>query len=299
MRCGALARAFHTLGHHPIFITATPEALPARLEDWADIRLLDEGDSAAGLTGYLAGMNAGLLVGDWKRPDAALVAALRASGIITVLLGGQTGGATPDLLVRQNIAPLPESPGIDTLDGPDVLVLDPDYAGLPPREVAPRAQRILVSLGGTPTPLLERIIGVLQKFAERLPIETDIRRPYDDTGTVPGLRTALMAADIGILAGGTTIHEAAATGLPVICVPIADNQLARAAQVEPLGLGIRIDRGDGFETRLTEALDTLIPDANRRAAMAQAGQSRIDGRGAERVARAILDRFLPDSAESQ
>lgn len=299
MRCAALAAALERQGCRPLFITATPEVLPAGLERVADIRILDEAETAARLTGYLVRADVSLFVGDWKHVDAALVAAIRATGLITVLLGGNTGEATPDLQIRQSLAETPSSPCQPVLDGPDYLLLDPGYAGLPPRTVAPVARTILVSLGGTDTPLVDRIETVLTGLADRFDLTTEIRRPFATTGTPPPLREALLDADIGILAGGTTLHEAAATGLPVICVPIADNQADRAAQVEPLGLGLRVDPGDGFEARLDAALAALIPDAGRRGAMARAGQSRVDGRGADRVAGELIDWLVPRAAASQ
>ena len=45
MRCAALAAALDRMGHRPLFITATPEVLPARLEDAADIRILETSPS--------------------------------------------------------------------------------------------------------------------------------------------------------------------------------------------------------------------------------------------------------------
>ena len=293
MRCTALAAALERLGHRAFFITATPEVLPACLEDAADIRILDEAETAARLTGFLLRSDVSLLVGDWKHVDAALVAAVRASGIVTALLGGQTGEATPDLLIRQSLAGTPSPPGVATLDGPDFLLLGRAYAGLPARTVAPVARRVLISLGGTQTPVLGRIESALNALSDEIAMEVEVRRPGGGQMPLPPLLTALQDADIGILAGGTTLHEAAATGLPVICVPIAENQTPRAGQVEPLGLGIRIAPDDDLEERLVQALRALLADTPRRAAMARAGQALVDGRGAERVARHLLEHSLP------
>jgi spore coat polysaccharide biosynthesis predicted glycosyltransferase SpsG len=293
MRCAALAAALDRAGHRALFITATPEILPPGLEGAADIRILDAAETAARLTGYLLRSDVSLLVGDWKHVDPALVAAVRAAGIVTVLLGGQTGEATPDLLIRQSLAQTPPPPEVTTLDGPDYLLLDHAYSGLPPRAVRPVARQVLVSLGGTDTPVIARIESVLDALANECGIQADIRRPAGGPVLLPLLHAALKDADIGILAGGTTLHEAAATGLPVICVPIAENQDVRAGQVEPLGLGLRIDPDTHFETRLADALRALIPDAGRRSAMARTGQALVDAKGADRVARDLLERRLP------
>lgn len=299
MRCSALAGAFNALGQRPLFITATPEYLPAGLDAVADIRCLDGDETGASLTGYLASAGTALLVGDWQQVDAALVAAVRASGILAVLVGGRTDGATPDLLIRQTLVASPSEPAIPVLDGPEVLLLHADYAGLPPREIAPKARRILVSLGGTDTPLLGMIEHVLDRLSITHGLQVEIRRPGARPGMPPRLRPALEKADIGILAGGTTLHEAAATGLPVICVPIAGNQAERASQVEPLGLGLTIAPGEAFDERLSAALEALIPDAGRRSTMARAGQALVDGRGAERVARRLIELVLPAGAAMQ
>lgn len=294
MRCGALANALVVAGAAPIWLTTTPQYLPADLDPAVEIIVLESDDA---LADHLEALAIRDLIADWKVTDADRVATLRRHGTHVTLIGNFLHGAIPDLHIRQGFLPGLSASGAPALSGPKYLLLARNYTNLPAREVGPTAGRILLSLGGTHTPLLARIRDLLARSFPAMDVEW--RGPARN-GPVPPLNEALRLADIGILAGGTSLHEAAATGLPTLCVPIASNQLDRAAQFESAGLGLSLNPDDpGFERRFGTELSALIADADRRQTMARTGQALVDGGGADRVAWHLLGLAATRSAESQ
>lgn len=97
------------------------------------------------------------------------------------------------------------------------------------------------------------------------------------------------SADIAITAAGTTTFEAAALGVPVIMLAIADNQVPIASAWQQCGYGVDLgpladlDAGD-----LQRAVSALIGNPEQRKAMSAAGRSMVDGLGAQRVADVLI-----------
>ena len=109
-------------------------------------------------------------------------------------------------------------------------------------------------------------------------LRTDFRPHADD---MPDL---MARADLAVSAGGSTCWEMAYMGLPNLVLVLADNQRPIAERLAAAGVSLnlgdarRLDPAD-----LAAALDDLVRDRARRRAMAAAGRTLIDGRGAERV----------------
>lgn len=302
MRCAALARALRRHGADIDWFTASPTALPDGLGDSVRIHAIDTDSEAQTLAACLNNAGTHLLIGDWKTTPADLVADIRDKLCPVVLIGGFTGDAVADLHVRQGFCETPADPRRPALSGAPWLLLDDAYAGLPPRQVKDTASTLLVSLGGTATDLVDRVETAIRQSSALAHTNLQIRRPHGtrDARQLQPLQHALQAADLAILAGGTTLHEAAATGLPAISIPIVPHQYDRAGQYQRLGLGLMIDpEKPCFERRITETLEALAADPGRRARMARRGQSLVDGRGADRLARHLIDFSLSQQARSQ
>lgn len=120
-------------------------------------------------------------------------------------------------------------------------------------------------------------------------------RLYQDPSDYPQL---LSRADMAIVAGGLTMFQAAAFGVPAIVVSQYPHQatnaerLAREGAVEHAGLAQEID-GDAVLRRV----DRLANDALRRHEMARKGRLLLDGLGLQRVSQLIglVDRLDWDS----
>ena len=291
MRCAALAQALLDTSHRVVWFSRTPDIVPAQLAARIDIRPISAGDDEATLLiPGLAAAGVSGLIGDWQTTEPRLCAQLRRAGVWLALIGNHTGVAKADLYIRQRFGPAGPDSAATVCDGSEHLLLAPGFAGLPARMIQPRAKRLLITLGGSETAVLDCVLAAFEGLSELEGTTIDIKRTSPLATDLPetGLLDELRAADIAVLGAGTTLHEAAATGLAAIALPIAANQFERAQQFEALGLGLSLDpAAEGFAPRLRQQLTEMLGRPARRAQYSRAGQSAVDGRGAERVARRI------------
>ncbi|PKN34736.1 MAG: UDP-2,4-diacetamido-2,4,6-trideoxy-beta-L-altropyranose hydrolase [Deltaproteobacteria bacterium HGW-Deltaproteobacteria-19] len=99
----------------------------------------------------------------------------------------------------------------------------------------------------------------------------------------------MASADLAVMAGGMTVFETAALGVPALTLQIADNQkwIAGAWQQS----GYAVDLGPLEELReevLHREVSALMKSPELRRTMSTAGRSMVDGLGTQRVARALL-----------
>jgi spore coat polysaccharide biosynthesis predicted glycosyltransferase SpsG len=108
---------------------------------------------------------------------------------------------------------------------------------------------------------------------------------------IPTLLPEWESADMALIAGGLTMHEALVMGVPTIALcqevwhqPFLARLFAREGAMVDLGLG-REASGDAIGSAVT----ALATDAPHRERLSRAGQRLCDGRGTERV----VDLLLP------
>lgn len=97
------------------------------------------------------------------------------------------------------------------------------------------------------------------------------------------------AADIVVgRAGGTTVAELAAAGVPAVLVPLPgapnDHQTANAMALVRAGAAVVVPDGDLTAARLKDELEALLVDPGRLAAMGEAGRRIARPDAADRVA---------------
>lgn len=103
----------------------------------------------------------------------------------------------------------------------------------------------------------------------------------------------MMKCDIGISAGGTTLFELCACGLPTICFSMADNQILGTESLADKGYmynigDIRCNINERVED-IVRQLNYLIQDYDIRHEYSNKMQILVDGRGAERIAKYLLN----------
>lgn len=195
------------------------------------------------------------------------------------------------------------------LAGCEFAPLRKEFCDLPKRRIRKRPRRILVLTGGTDpchvalevarqavkeacfggltfnivcgryNPDLTRLCS-LAEMEERLLIHSN----------VSDLKRLMLEADIAITAGGTSVYELCACGTPSVCYILADNQIRNAEAFT--GRGLMLSGGDVrcalWQGVLLEQLKRLMADWELRAKMAERMQELIDGKGAMRIAKALL-----------
>lgn len=237
-------------------------------------------------------------------------------GANKVLVIDQLGGRTLDCDVLVNAAPVAEWQAYEVdgrdperLLGPNYAVLRPEFdAYLEQKRVfrdAPR--KVLISMGGVDrTGATIRVLKAMAKnpssIHKHLVIgpgfshEKDLANlrikkdksiyPHRD---VTDLAPLMMDCDLLINAGGNTLYEAAALGLPAI-VLFEDPHEEVFGQAFAAAGAARV-LGSGMDTPLDLIADTtfnLLADKAERQAMSQAGKEMVSGQGAQRIAKAML-----------
>ena len=166
-------------------------------------------------------------------------------------------------------------------------------------------QEILVSCGATdPENATAAVLESLDDVAKNISsiVVLSSRAPHVDVVRkrlhgktrllidVPDMAELMATADLAIGASGSTAYERAVVGLPSILVTIADNQRGIARQMTEGGAALdggTLDRG--LVSRLRALVESLLSDPGLRRRLAQAASALVDGRGALRIALAILD----------
>jgi spore coat polysaccharide biosynthesis predicted glycosyltransferase SpsG len=107
-----------------------------------------------------------------------------------------------------------------------------------------------------------------------------------------GLAADLSTASVAIVAGGVTLYEACAIGVPAVAVAVTGAQAmtvrAMAAHGAVVDAG-RLDAGGRGIEHAAEAACRLLRDRDASARLTQAGRHLVDGRGAFRVADALRE----------
>ena len=95
-------------------------------------------------------------------------------------------------------------------------------------------------------------------------------------------------ADLAISAAGSTCWELAALGVPMVVTVLADNQERVAASLAAQGVGVNLGWHHAWEAKDAAAvIRELLADPARLRQMAENGHRLVDGRGSERVVRAM------------
>ncbi len=97
-----------------------------------------------------------------------------------------------------------------------------------------------------------------------------------------GLAGEFAAAPVAVTAGGVSLLEACLLGRAVVAIEIADNQRPAITGLVALGAVVTAS-----EATVGDAVQALVADPERRAALGAAASAALDGKGPTRVADAI------------
>lgn len=198
--------------------------------------------------------------------------------------------------------------GVPLLGGPRFALLGPQYAGAPRAVVADNVASIGIAFGGVdaqghaglalqavavagfdgPVELVLTSACPQRAAIERLAAERPHTRVSVD---LPHLADFYARHGLQIGAGGGATWERCCIGAPTLAVVVAANQ---QQVLGPLAeLGVMALAPEPTVAALAPRIRTLLDDAPRRRALAAAAQALVDGRGAARVADALLAEAAP------
>ncbi|HEV2150419.1 MAG TPA: hypothetical protein VGR37_23670, partial [Longimicrobiaceae bacterium] len=250
-----------------------------------------------------------VLVVDHYRLDAAWIAEASAALPTFVVDDWMRGRVAATGLVAPNVGASPADwPGSEV----DVWLAGPEYAFLR-REVrsargAPvrgRAERVLVTLGGSdPEGRTAEIVEALVELpwyrgggalTVVLGASYAAPRPWEGWGAARTVRLDVVqqpadfvarcaAADLVVCGASTTTYELAHLGRPFVPVALVDNQARITAEWARLGVGDGLAVWNpGWREALAADVERLAGDAASRARRSAAASCVVDGRGIFRV----------------
>lgn len=195
--------------------------------------------------------------------------------------------------------------------GPKYALLRKEFRSVPQRQIKKRVKDVLLSTGGADSEhvalrcvqyLREQfedgityhvVLGAMNQDVAEIECLTDRCAHIVLHRNVSNVRSLMLQCDAAISAGGTTLFELCACGLPTVTYVLADNQIMNAASFEEAGLMLNAGdiRGDDrFAGRIFERLEVLMRDRPLRQQMAGQMQALVDGNGAARLAESICQR---------
>jgi UDP-2,4-diacetamido-2,4,6-trideoxy-beta-L-altropyranose hydrolase len=325
MRCMALAQAWQDAGGRAVFVTTMKsESLKSRLRSESiDVKYLDEEpgsiDDAARTAKIARTGDMEWVVTDGYRFGAEYQEIIKCAGLKLLFIDdyGHAGRYCADVILNQNICAR-EGLYADRRDctrllsGAGYVLLRREFCAKERRmrKIGKKARRVLVTLGGSdPYNVTLRILDSMERLddpeievkivagpenpnVESLkrasscsPCAVSILQGTDD---MPGL---MEWADVAVSAGGSTCWEMAYIGLPFLTVVLSDNQkdiaqgLAEAEVSENLGWFYELT-GE----RIAERLSGIIADRDIRLKFCNNGMMLVDGKGASRVVRHMVNR---------
>ena len=158
-----------------------------------------------------------------------------------------------------------------------------------------------MSFGGTARgPLLQTVISALKRSGDAFGQVTVFvgggefahppvggicfKQPDSDMSLV------LAGADAGIIAAGTMLHEACATGLPCAVVSLGPEQAAEAAALAARGAILYLGAAEDLTVDAAAASLDELGRVNVRARLSERARRTMDGHGRVRVVDGILER---------
>lgn len=241
--------------------------------------------------------------------------AMRGAAVpITAIVDAPPPEALPAALIVNTAADAaaiahPLAPGGRALLGPKFALLRCELSRLNRRSISDEVSNVLVLAGGSDAAELSLLFVDAVRTALPKTTISVVAGPYFTAAltealraqavadplitivkTPSSMRALMVGADLALTAGGQTTYELAAAGVPACAVRVALNQTANLQGLRESGTLLWIgDAGDQDLRRKAEhAVRRLAADMALRQSMSQAGRTLVDGRGADRVAEAIL-----------
>ena len=294
----------------PLFVINDDPAAQAYLSELGvtDVKIRKEVNSLRGL-GALSGDVA--IVDSYRLPLTAYEALSTRFNLLAAIDDENRLPYPKSLVINGALyaesLPYPKQSGMTYLLGPAYFLLKPDYANLPEHPIRETVKDILITAGGADayhlTEKLLRSAGKIPDVTLHI-LTTDgfegLEEIYETAGNLPAavrfyhnksrLVDLMLSCDLALSAGGQTTYELAACGTPTIGVCTAQNQLLNLQAWAEAGflLFAGWENDPEVEGKLEKYLEAVAPEKTRKK-MSEQGKLRIDGKGAQHVAEALLE----------
>lgn len=259
--------------------------------------------------------------------NAEYLQALRSYGRVCLLDDMQQRVWPVDGMINYNAFAQRESyerlyAGQDKLSGKAALYIGPAYVPLRPQfigreyQVREQVKELLITTGGGDR---ENIAGqILERIEDGTYRIHVVSGPYNPHGAqlaeyaaahprvevhrqVTEMAELMRQCDLAVTAGGTTVYELCALGVPFICFSYAENQEALAEYAGQQGIGRNAGKYHRDPEKVLEHIAELVREAMTdgagRREMSRKARALVDGGGARRLAE-ILETGLPTGVDA-
>ncbi len=313
-RCLSLAQAMSRQGAEVRFITNADQGTVEMIRRHGfDLAAIDPAADFEETRAAVHRFGAAALLVDSYDIDSNYLADMRAQVGLLVVIDDVADRRLPvDMVINGNIygPDLAYDVPAETilLGGNAYAILRQEFAEETDRQIAGKARQILLTVGGSDAQgltlrLMEWILGADDDLVLSVvvgPFFNDRDKISEIAAAKPGrvralynpsdMRELMLETDLAVTGGGQTTYELAATGTPAVAVTISDHQLWNLQALAAGGSLVYVgSAGDPeLKAKLLPELDRLRNDPQARRLMSERGRALIDGRGADRLAAAII-----------
>ncbi|MCY6370405.1 UDP-2,4-diacetamido-2,4,6-trideoxy-beta-L-altropyranose hydrolase [Clostridium ganghwense] len=186
------------------------------------------------------------------------------------------------------------------LVGLKYTMLRNEFRNVPKKIIKEKVKDIMITVGGSdPNHVTEQILNYTKNLQYNFHVvvgpsfkDSDNLKQFENDRVKlyynANMYKIMEKCDIAVSACGSTLYEIAACGVPTLGIIIADNQEGVAKKLDELGAINNI----GWYSKLTkdkfiDSFNELVLNLNMRKKMSHTGQNIINGRGVERIVKAL------------
>lgn len=320
MRCLSIADALRRMGEKSCFLLADDSTVPLMEGHGQEYRVLHSSyqcpeEELEALLPILAESRNGVFLADSYYVTDAYLRRVRAYMPVCYMDDRGISGLPVDLLINYNIFA-----DVSLYGRPDgdetTYLLGTEYAPLRREfqqvsyQVREQVKRVLLTTGGSDKynlagKILEECLGradigsleycvVSGAYNEYLPslLEIEKERPGVQVfRNVTNMSELMQSCDIAVTAGGSTMYELCAVGVPIICFSFVDNQEKivegfRNRDIVCFG-GDYLRQGERMVRDVAAHIELLCRNAELRRNYSRCQKALVDGQGAMRIARQL------------
>lgn len=317
-RCLALSSQLRKKGAEILFVSKEEEAVKKKIEQegFEVITLKDNIDSKEDLKNTINAIKtyrADVVITDSYTIDEHYLTEIKKIVPILVSIDDLGEFAFPsDIVINQNIYAQDLDYHSSTgrpkfLLGSEYALLREEFSNPGKRKINEKVKNIFITLGGAdPFNLTSKVLKILDKINQDFKITVvmgpffkniseikksakEINKKVELIYDSHKMSKIMLASDLAITGGGTTLYELATTGTPVLAFCLADNQHRNIREMAKAGTVIDIGWGNEWQgERLCNEINELMNNYSVRAKMSKLGQELVDGKGSLRASEIII-----------
>lgn len=326
MRCMSIAKQCEKLGAECIFILAEEKETDRLIQNGYKIKVLDSNwknlDEETGkMKALITSEGLDFLVVDSYQADACYLSTL--NELVPVLYIDDMGTDIYDITAvlhygsgsdyEEYTAKYSGMHNTDVLAGCRYIPLREEF--MPDDDIGiydvTRSKSIMITTGGTDPYDITRsilnsfvnnnelegyefevIVGNMNQYSKQIDDMYAISDRIHVHHNVTNMSYYMNQCEVAVSAGGTTLFELCACGIPTVCFSFADNQLGGTVSLGESDIMIYAGdaRTDDVVTNITNSVRSFVSDATLRDMYSDRMRELVDGRGAARIAEYIVSK---------